>query len=168
MANTIAFVTGGFSGEAEISYKSAITIQNNIDKERWSLYTIDITMEGWYYQADGGNKIAVDKNDFSITVDGEKILFDVVLIGIHGTPGEDGKLQGYFDTLRIPYTSCDAATSALTFNKSFTVAVAAFNGIPVSRSVLLFKNSFTALMRSLKDCGSPCSLNPITGVPVLG
>src|SRR6476469_642621 len=101
MATTIAFVTGGFSGEAEISYKSAITIQNNIDTERWTLYTIDITIEGWYYQADGGNKIAVDKNDFSITIDDEKITFDAVLIGIHGTPGEDGKLQGYFDTLRI-------------------------------------------------------------------
>ena len=168
MANTIAFVTGGFSGEAEISYKSAITIQNNIDKERWSLYTIDITMEGWYYQADGGNKIAVDKNDFSITVDGEKILFDVVLIGIHGTPGEDGKLQGYFDTLRIPYTSCDAATSALTFNKSFTVAVAAFNGIPVSRSVLLFKNSFTSPDEIVKGLRFPVFIKPNNGGSSIG
>ena len=148
MVQTIAFVTGGFSGEAEISYKSAITIEKNIDKERWDLYKIDITIDGWFYESHSGNKIAVDKNDFSITIDDpdgyrEKIVFDAVLIGIHGTPGEDGKLQGYFDTLRIPYTSCDAGTSALTFNKSFTVAVAAFSGINVSRSILLFKNNFT-------------------------
>lgn len=142
MVQTIAFVTGGFSGEAEISYKSAIAIEKNIDKERWNLYKIDITTDGWFYELSSGNKIEVDKNDFSITIDEEKITFDAVLIGIHGTPGEDGKLQGYFDILRIPYTSCDAATSALTFNKSFTVAVAAFSGINVSRSVLLLKNSF--------------------------
>ena len=141
MVQTIAFVTGGFSGEAEISYKSAITIEKNIDKKRWNLYKIDITIDGWFYELPSGEKKEVDKNDFSITIDEKKILFDAVLIGIHGTPGEDGKLQGYFDTLHIPYTSCDAATSALTFNKSFTVAVAAFNGIDVSRSVLLFKKN---------------------------
>lgn len=141
MKLNIAFVTGGFSGEAEISYKSAVTIEKNIDKDRWKLFKIDITADGWFYELPSGNKIEVDKNDFSLTVNEEKITFDAILIGIHGTPGEDGKLQGYFDTLRIPYTSCDAGTSALTFNKSFTVAVAAFNGIDVSRSVLLFKHS---------------------------
>ena len=62
-------------------------------------------------------------------IDGKKIKFDAVLIGIHGTPGEDGKLQGYFDLMNLPYTTCDAATSALTFNKRYTVAVAAFAGI---------------------------------------
>ena len=71
-----------------------------------------------------------------------KIKFDAVFIGMHGTPGEDGKLQGYFDTLKIPYTSCDAATSAITFNKRYTVAVAALAGISVARSVLLFKHTF--------------------------
>src|ERR687890_250395 len=121
MKLNIAFVTGGFSGEAEISYKSAITIEKNIDKERWNLYKIDI-----------------DKNDFSVTIDEEKITFDAVLIGIHGTPGEDGKLQGYFDTLHIPYTSCDAATSALTFNKSFTVAGSAFSGNTTPKKIYLF------------------------------
>ena len=143
MKLNIAFVTGGFSGEAEISYKSAITIEKNIDTDRWNYYRIDIRREGWFYESASGEKQEVDKNDFSIIVEGEKVNFDAVLIGIHGTPGEDGKLQGYFDTLRIPYTSCDASTSALTFNKSFTVAVAAFSGINVSRSVLLFKINFT-------------------------
>src|SRR5665213_1957515 len=128
MKPKIAFVTGGFSGEAEISYKSAITFEKNIDKERYVLYKIDITPGGWFYELPGGDKIEVNKNDFSILVEEEIITFDAVLIGIHGTPGEDGKLQGYFDLLRIPYTSCDCAISALTFNKRYTVAVASFAG----------------------------------------
>ncbi len=75
MKLNIAFVTGGFSGEAGISYKSAITIEKNIDKERWNLYKIDITIDGWFYEVASGNKIEVDKNDFSITVDEERITF---------------------------------------------------------------------------------------------
>jgi D-alanine-D-alanine ligase len=137
MRPNIAFVTGGYSGEAEISYKSAITIENNLDKERWNFYKIDIRQEGWFYEH-GSENLEVDRNDFTLTIDDEKVSFDAVLIGIHGTPGEDGKLQGYFDMLRIPYTSCDAATSALTFNKRYTVAVASFAGISVAKSVHLF------------------------------
>ncbi len=168
MIQTIALVTGGFSGEAEISYKSAITIEKNIDKERWNLYKIDITIEGWFFELPSGKKIEVDKNDFSININEEKIIFDAVLIGIHGTPGEDGKLQGYFDTLRIPYTSCDAATSALTFNKSFTVAVAAFNKIDVSRSVLLFKNNFSSPDELVKSLRFPVFIKPNNGGSSIG
>src|ERR1700744_4004816 len=139
MKPTIAFVTGGYSGESVISYKSAITIQNNLDHDRFTVYRIDVTPEGWFHPLADGTKITVDKNDFSLLIEGKRITFDAVLIGIHGTPGEDGKLQGYFDMLRLPYPSCDSAVSALTFNKRFTVAVAAFNGISVARSVLLIK-----------------------------
>jgi D-alanine-D-alanine ligase len=139
MKPIIAFVTGGYSGESVISYKSAITIENNLDLTRYTVYRIDITPEGWFHASKNGTKIYVDRNDFSLAMEGQKIRFDAVLIGIHGTPGEDGKLQGYFDLLNLPYTSCDAAVSALTFNKRFTVAVAAFNGIHVARSVLLVK-----------------------------
>lgn len=168
MVQKIAFVTGGFSGEAEISYKSAITIEKNIDKERWDLYKIDITINGWFYESQKGNKIEVDKNDFSIIIDEEKITFDAVLIGIHGTPGEDGKLQGYFDTLRIPYTSCNAATSALTFNKSFTVAVAAFGGIDVAKSVVLFKNNFSSPDEIVKNLKFPLFIKPNNGGSSIG
>ena len=167
MKPNIAFVTGGFSGEAEISYKSAVTIEKNIDKERWNLYKIDIRTDGWFYES-SGNKIEVDKNDFSLTIEEEKITFDAVLIGIHGTPGEDGKLQGYFDTLHIPYTSCDAATSALTFNKSFTVAVAAFSGINVSRSKLLFKNNFKSPDELVKSLRFPVFIKPNNGGSSIG
>ncbi|HEY8388581.1 MAG TPA: D-alanine--D-alanine ligase [Parasegetibacter sp.] len=140
MKPKIAFVTGGYSGEAEISYKSAVTINANIDREKFEVYMIDITPGGWFYINDKGEKSPVDKNDFTITSGGKKIRFDAVFIGIHGTPGEDGKLQGYFDMLNIPYTSCDATTSALTFNKRFTVAVAKMAGIKVADSVHLFKH----------------------------
>ncbi|MDH7461047.1 D-alanine--D-alanine ligase [Chitinophagaceae bacterium 26-R-25] len=141
MKPNIAFVTGGYSGEAQISYMSAITIEKNLDKEKFNVYKIDIRPDGWMYESNKGEKIAVDKNDFSVTINGEKIRFQAVFIGIHGTPGEDGKLQGYFDLMNIPYTSCDAATSALTFNKRYTVAVAAFAGINVAKSLHLFKHT---------------------------
>jgi D-alanine-D-alanine ligase len=142
MKKNIALVTGGFSGEAVISYKSAITIDNNLDREKFNVYKIDVRPEGWFYDAGNGRIPEIDKNDFSLCLNGEKIKFDAVFIGLHGTPGEDGKLQGYFDTLNIPYTSCDAATSALTFNKRFTVAVAAFSGIRVAKSEVLIRGNF--------------------------
>jgi D-alanine-D-alanine ligase len=135
----IAFVTGGYSTEAVISYKSAITIEKNLDTEKFQIYKIDIRPEGWTYEYENG-KVQVDRDDFSILLCGKKIWFDAVFIGIHGTPGEDGKLQGYFDLHNIPYTSCDAATSAITFNKRYTVAVASLAGIRTARSVHLFND----------------------------
>ena len=168
MKKTIALVTGGFSGEAVISYKSAITIQNNLDPEKWICYLIDITKSGWFYSNPNGDKISVDKNDFSITIDGTKILFEAVLIGLHGTPGEDGKLQGYFDCLNIRYTSCNTATSALTFNKRYTVAVAAFGGIKVAKSIHLFKNSSIAVNDILSTLTLPVFVKPNNGGSSIG
>src|SRR5690606_27634525 len=109
------------------------------DKEKYNIYKIDITPNGWFYE-NGEERTEVNINDFSVNHNGNKIKFDAVLIGIHGTPGEDGKLQGYLDLIGLPYTSCDATTSALTFNKRYTVSVAAFSGINVARSLHLFKN----------------------------
>lgn len=168
MKPKIAFVTGGFSGEAEISYKSAFTFEKNVDKDRYDLYKIDITPDGWFYALPNGDKIEVNKNDFSILVQDETINFSAVLIGIHGTPGEDGKLQGYFDLLKIPYTSCDCATSAITFNKRYTVAVAAANGIKVSNSVLIFKNNFTSPDERVKNLQFPVFVKPNNGGSSIG
>ena len=168
MKKTIALVTGGFSGEAVISYKSALTIQNNLDPEKWICYLIDITKSGWFYSNPNGEKVSVDKNDFSITIDGTKILFEAVLIGLHGTPGEDGKLQGYFDCLNIRYTSCNTATSALTFNKRYTVAVAAFGGIKVAKSIHLFKNSSIAVNDILSTLTLPVFVKPNNGGSSIG
>lgn len=165
---TIAFVTGGYSGEAVISYKSAVTIENNIDKDKYDVYKIDMHPTGWWYETEQGEEVAVDKNDFSIKVNGSKVTFDAVLIGIHGTPGEDGKLQGYFDMLKIPYTSCNAATSALTFNKRNTVAVAAFGGIRVARSVLLIKNNFINADEIATQLKFPVFIKPNNGGSSIG
>ncbi len=164
----IAFVTGGYSGEAVISYKSAITIENNIDQDRFDVYKIDIHPSGWWYEIAGGAKIGVDKNDFSVTINGNKVTFDAVLIGIHGTPGEDGKLQGYFDMLKIPYTSCNAATSALTFNKRYTVAVASFAGIPVAQSLHLFKHSPVEISHITDHLSLPVFVKPNNGGSSIG
>jgi D-alanine-D-alanine ligase len=168
MKPTIAFVTGGYSGESVISYKSAITIQNNLDYDRYTVYRIDITPGGWFHEQKDGKKISVDKNDFSLTLDGGKVVFDAVLIGIHGTPGEDGKLQGYFDLLNLPYTSCDAAVSALTFNKRFTVAVAAFNGINVARSALLIKGRMESPDEVTRNLQFPVFVKPNNGGSSIG
>lgn len=164
----IAFVTGGYSGEAVISYKSAITIQNNIDTDRYDVYRIDITPERWFHPGADGQAYLVDRNDFSLTIDGRKIKFDAVLIGIHGTPGEDGKLQGYFDMVGLPYTSCDAATSALTFNKRYTVAVAAFGGISVANSMHLFKHTPVSPENILSKLQLPVFVKPNNGGSSIG
>jgi D-alanine-D-alanine ligase len=168
MKKNIALVTGGYSGEAVISYKSAATIFENIDPEKWNCFLIDIHPDGWFYVNRKQEKTRVDKNDFSIVEEGTKINFDAVLIGLHGTPGEDGKLQGYFDCLHIPYTSCDAASSALTFNKRYTVAVAAFAGIPVARSLHLFKNQPLSPSVILSQLHLPVFIKPNNGGSSLG
>jgi D-alanine-D-alanine ligase len=168
MKRNIALVTGGFSGEAVISYKSAVTIDNNLDRDRFNVYRIDINPEGWFFDDGKGNKSPVDKNDFSINANGQKIIFDAVFIGMHGTPGEDGKLQGYFDTLKIPYTGCDAATSSLTFNKRYAVAVAGMAGVAVSRSVLLLKNSFTSPDEIVGSLRFPVFVKPNNGGSSIG
>ncbi|HMD00590.1 MAG TPA: D-alanine--D-alanine ligase, partial [Ferruginibacter sp.] len=151
-----------------ISYKSAITIEKNIDSDRWDCYTIDINPNGWFYMSKDDSKIPVDKNDFSITIDGTRINFDAVLVGLHGTPGEDGKLQGYFDCLGIPYSSCDAATSALTFNKRYTVAVASFAGMSVARSMHLFKNDPVTSATILGTLTLPVFVKPNNGGSSIG
>lgn len=168
MKKTIALVTGGFSGESVISYKSAVTINNNIDPEKWTCCTIDINPAGWFYIAPDDEKFPVDKNDFSIKVKNKKINFDAVLIGLHGTPGEDGKLQGYLDCLQIPYTSCDAATSAITFNKRYTVAVAAFGGLHVAKSMHVFRHTPVSQDKILKSLKLPVFVKPNNGGSSIG
>ncbi len=168
MKKCIALVTGGFSGEAVISYKSAVTIDKNLDREKFEVYKIDINPAGWFYVLADGSKTEINKNDFSLNINGAKINFDAVFIGMHGTPGEDGKLQGYFDTLKIPYTSCDAATSAITFNKRYTVAVAKMGGINVAESVHLFKHTTFNCSDILKKLTLPVFVKPNNGGSSIG
>ena len=168
MKKKIALVTGGYSGEAEISYKSAITVGNNIPKDKFDVYKIDITTNGWFYIDENNNQTVVNREDFSIINYNSKINFDAVLMCIHGTPGEDGKLQGYFDMLNLPYTSCNAATSAITFNKRYTVAVAAFGGVNVAKSVHLFKHTPIAVEAINQQLKLPVFVKPNNGGSSLG
>jgi len=168
MKKKVALVTGGLSGEAQISYKSAITVNSNLDRNKFEVYQIDINPSGWWYTPENSAPQKVNRDDFSITDGGSKINFDVVLLCIHGTPGEDGKLQGYFDMLGLPYTSCDAATSALTFNKRYTVAVAAFGGISVANSMHLFKHTPVSPENILAKLQLPVFVKPNNGGSSIG
>ena len=168
MKKKVAIVTGGLSGEAQISYKSAITVNSNLDRNKFEVYQIDINPSGWWYTPENGAPQKVNRDDFSITDGGSKINFEVVLLCIHGTPGEDGKLQGYFDMLGLPYTSCDAATSALTFNKRYTVAVAAFGGISVANSMHLFKHTPVSPENILAKLQLPVFVKPNNGGSSIG
>jgi D-alanine-D-alanine ligase len=168
MKKNIALVTGGFSGEAVISYKSAVTIDKNLDRDLFNVYKIDINPKGWFYELPDGRKAEIDKNDFSLPIDNEKISFDAVFIGMHGTPGEDGKLQGYFDTLKIPYTGCDAASSAITFNKRYATAVAGMAGIAVAKSVILIKDNFISPDEAATSLQFPVFIKPNNGGSSIG
>ncbi|MCJ0743454.1 D-alanine--D-alanine ligase [Pedobacter montanisoli] len=143
MKKTIALLTGGTTGEWVVSVKSAATIAQNLDPERFDVYKIMLTEKGWFYEPADSVKIDVDKNDFSITVNGKKIKFDGVFIAIHGSPGEDGKLQGYFDMIGLPYTTCDALTSSITMNKGYTKAIVdGIKDLNIAKSVQLFKADY--------------------------
>ena len=168
MKPVIAFVTGGYSSESVISYKSAVTIENNLDTEKYDVYRIDLTPNGWFHETKSGEKIHVDKSDFSLQVAGKKILFDAALIGIHGTPGEDGRLQGYLDLLNIPYNTCDTASSAITFNKRYSVAVAGFAGVNVARSVHIFKSHPLSAEEILQQLSLPVFVKPNNGGSSIG
>ena len=152
-----------------ISVQSAVTIENNIDPERFNVYKIAIDRSGWFHETAGGEKVAVDRNDFSLTIGGQKINFDAVFIGIHGTPGEDGKLQGYFDMLEIPYTSCDAITSALTFNKFYcNKVVADFGVVNIAKSRHYFRHSVPAPEAILAELSLPVFVKPNEGGSSIG
>ncbi len=168
MKKKVALVTGGLSSEAQVSYKSAKTVMNALDKNVYDVYLIDIHPTGWWYENIVGEEVAVNKADFSIEEGGEKITFDVALMCIHGTPGEDGKMQGYFDMIGLPYTSCDTATSALTFNKRYTVAVAGFGGVNVAKSLHLFTASPLSADHILAQLKLPVFVKPNNGGSSLG
>jgi D-alanine-D-alanine ligase len=113
----IAIVCGGNSGEYEISIGSGKMVFDHLDKSRFNGYIIVIRNKDWYFEDESGDRFDIDKSSFTLELKGDIVLFDGVFNAIHGTPGEDGKLQAYFELMGLPYTSCNVATSALTFNK---------------------------------------------------
>jgi D-alanine--D-alanine ligase len=133
----IAVVMGGDSGEYDISIQSAKVTSQKIDSEKYEVFPVLIHNNEWAYVAPDGSHRPVDRYDFSILLAGEKVKFDAIFIAIHGTPGEDGKLQGYFEMLGIPFTTCDSITSAITFSKYFTNDLAINYGIKVPKTFLV-------------------------------
>lgn len=169
MKKKIALLTGGTTGEWVVSVKSAATIAQNIDTTKYDVYKIMLTENGWFYEPAGSVKIDIDKNDFSLTLNGKKIKFDGVFIAIHGSPGEDGKLQGYFDMIGIPYTTCSALTSAITMNKGYTKAIV--NGIKnlhVAKSIQIFKNSSYSITDISAELKLPYFVKPNNGGSSIG
>lgn len=164
MKKKVALVAGGYTGEYEISIKTAVTIQNNIDPERYEVYKIIIDRSGWKYTAPDGSVIEVNRQDFSLNIQGQKITFDTVFIAVHGTPGEDGKFQGYLEMLGIPFTSCNAIVSGLTFNKIYCNRVIEQSGlVKVSRSLHVIKGREMTTAQILESVQLPVFVKPAEG-----
>jgi D-alanine-D-alanine ligase len=169
MKKTIALLTGGTTGEWVVSVKSAATISHHIDADLYDVYKIMLNDHGWFYEPADSVRIEIDRNDFSLSIEGRKIKFDGVFIAIHGSPGEDGKLQGYFDMLHIPYTTCDALTSAITMNKGYTKAVVRdIDDLYTAKSVQIFKGSHYDLGQIRQDLKLPYFVKPNSGGSSIG
>ncbi|MCH7411277.1 D-alanine--D-alanine ligase [Belliella sp. DSM 111904] len=169
MRKKIALVTGGFTGESVVSLKSALVVEKNLNLELYDVYKVFIYPNLWYHESGSGERFPVDLNDFSLTLGKDKITFDGVFNILHGSPGEDGKLAGYFDMLNIPYTTCNALTSAITMNKGYTKAIV--QGIPdlfVARSIQLFRQDGDTVDQILKELRLPLFVKPNNGGSSIG
>ncbi len=164
MKKNIALVAGGYSGEYAISIKTAVTIENNISKEKYNIYKIILDKNTWAYTDNEGNTYEVNRSDFSLMIKNQHIRFDCVFIAVHGTPGEDGKLQGYLEMLNIPFTSCSAIVSGLTFNKIYCNAVVAQNKVVnVSKSLHIVKSRKQSIDDILSKVKLPVFVKPAEG-----
>ena len=156
----VAIIMGGYSSEYKISLKSGEVVYNHLDSTKYNLYKIHILTEGWFYVDEQNNRFVVDKNDFSVTVNNQKITFDVVFNAIHGTPGEDGLIQAYLKLLNIPQTSCNYYQSALTFNKRDMLSVLKPYGIKTAISYYLNNGDVIAEEQIIQRVGLPCFVKP--------
>ena len=163
MKKNIAIIAGGYSSELEISLKSVEIIYANLPKDKYTSFVVIINSEGWNVRLNEA-LLPINKNDFSFVKDGMKINFDCVYPTIHGTPGEDGKLQGYFDMLGIPYNSSSQKSSSLTFDKWLCNQVLLNNGIDCSQSILLNDRAeMFDTKKIVKKLGLPCFVKPNDG-----
>ncbi len=164
----VALIAGGDSGEYDISIKSASLVAEHIPSQKYHVYLIEIQASDWVYQHPTIGRININKNDFSLNINGEIIRFDVVFNAIHGTPGEDGKILGYFEMLNIPFTSSSSISSGLTFNKANCNRVVQQLGFQVAKSVHLIKDQDFSIADILKTAGLPCFVKPNQGGSSVG
>lgn len=137
----IALLTGGFSAEANISELSAVKVFEWIDKQKYEVYLIHITPEKWFYK-DEINEYTIDKNDFSFSINNNKVKFDLaVFFPLHGPPAEDGKIQAYFELIGMQYTGCNMLSSAITFNKQACKIYIENTGVPMAKSIICNKQN---------------------------
>lgn len=163
MKRTVAVIAGGDSSELQISLRSAKLIYDSVDKEKYDAYVVEMEGLRWEARLPGGVMAAVDRNDFSFTDGDRRVKFDFAYITIHGTPGEDGLLQGYFDMVRVPYSSGNVLSSALTFNKYVCNQYLKRFGVRVANSVMLRKGDNTPDEETLDSIGFPCFVKPNLG-----
>jgi len=156
----VVLFMGGDSGEYEVSIASASQVKNNLDMEKYEVYPVLIHDGKWTYTASNGDLIPFDRNNHCLEIANKKVTFDCAFIAIHGTPGEDGKLQGYLDMAGIPYTTCDVTTSALTFNKYFSNDLALQYGVNVARTIILRRGDVWNKEQLVKEIGLPCFVKP--------
>ena len=155
----IALLAGGDSSEREIALNSAHQISESLDREKYDIKVIDLHHRSWAY-TENGKRYEMDKNDFSLTVEGVRYEFDYALIIIHGTPGEDGKLQGYLDMMGIPYSSCSQVSSTITFDKVSTKRAVAERGINVAREIFLHRGERYNAETIVAELGLPLFVKP--------
>ena len=162
MKRNIAIVCGGDSSEHDVSLRSAQGLYSFFDKDRYNVYIVDIKGLDWHVDLENGETAKIDKNDFSFKLDGKTIWFDYAYITIHGTPGENGIMQGYFELLDLPYSTSGVLVEALTFNKYVLNKYLAGYGVNVSPSILVRHGEEEQLTEEqlLKEVGMPCFVKP--------
>ncbi|HAH23809.1 MAG TPA: D-alanine--D-alanine ligase [Prolixibacteraceae bacterium] len=163
MKKNIAVVFGGDSSEFVVSVKSSINVFKSLDPNLYNIWKVQMKGLEWEVLEDHQVIAMVNKNDFSFVKDNEKITFDFAYITIHGTPGEDGKLQGYFDMVKIPYSTCGVYSSALTFNKYFCSNYLRNFNVPMAKSIRLFKGDHVEASQLVEELGLPLFVKPNAG-----
>ncbi|MBR6716128.1 MAG: D-alanine--D-alanine ligase [Prevotella sp.] len=162
MKRNIAILCGGDSSEHDVSLRSARGLYSFFDKERYNVYIVDVKGVDWHVNFDNGDVANIDKNDFSFKQDGKTIWFDYAYITIHGTPGENGIMQGYLDLLHMPYSTSNVLVEALTFDKYALNNYLRGFGVNVAKSILLRRgeeNKFTE-EEIEAQIGMPCFVKP--------
>lgn len=160
MKRTVAIIAGGDSSEHEVSMNSAKGIYSFIDKEKYNLYIVELSKKAWEAVLADGTRSKIDKNDFSFMDGDKKVKPDFAYITIHGTPGENGILQGYFELLDIPYSTCDVLVSAMTFSKFTLNQYLKGFGIRVAESMLVNKRFGIEDKDVIEKIGLPCFIKP--------
>ena len=162
LKRTIAIVCGGDSSEHDVSMRSAQGLYSFFDKERYDVYIVDVKDTDWHVNFDNGDIAKIDRNDFSFMKDGKAVMFDYAYITIHGTPGENGLMQGYFDLIKLPYSTSNVLVEALTFDKFVLNNYLRGFGVNVEQSMIVRSGEEDQIdeEKLMKEIGMPCFVKP--------